>query len=132
MTRTIEISKREIGYMIWALHGRSGDAVIAEVIGKLLDTLKIDGERVRVIGAKRVEELEVELMKTVEKKAELEEKIKALESEKASLLAEIEALKAIPELEAKVSMLESDIAKLKEEKKKLEEKHASEEFSIET
>ena len=45
-------------------------------------------------------------MESVKKRAELEEKVKSLEEEKASLLAEIEALKAIPELEAKIFALE--------------------------
>ena len=61
-------------------------------------------------------------MESAKKRAELEEKVKSLEEEKACLLAEIEALKAIPELEAKISALEPEIAKLKEEKKALEEK----------
>jgi uncharacterized small protein (DUF1192 family) len=47
-----------------------------------------------------------------------------LEEEKVSLLAEIEALKAIPELEAKIFALEPEIARLKEEKKALEKKAA--------
>ena len=45
-----------------------------------------------------------------------------MEEEKTSLLAEIEALKAIPELEAKVATLEAEVARLREEKKALEEK----------
>jgi chromosome segregation ATPase len=56
------------------------------------------------------------------KKAELDEKVEALEEEKACLIAEIETLKAISEQEVKVSTLEGDIAKLREEKKTLEEK----------
>jgi hypothetical protein len=56
------------------------------------------------------------------RKAELEEKIKTLKSGRASLLAEIEALKAIPALEDKASALESGVTKLKEKKKTLEEK----------
>jgi len=58
------------------------------------------------------------VMEAVKKRAELEEKVKALQEEKASLLAEIEALKAIPELEAKISALESEMAKLREERKR--------------
>ena len=42
-------------------------------------------------------------MEAAKKRSELEEEAKSLEEEKACLLAEIEALKAIPELEAKVS-----------------------------
>jgi peptidoglycan hydrolase CwlO-like protein len=68
--------------------------------------------------------LEEMVMEAVKKKAELEEKVKALEEEKTNLLAEIEALKAIPELEAKVSALEAEVARLREEKKALEEKVA--------
>jgi len=115
MTYTIELSRREIEYMIWALHMRSENPTIAEVIGKMLNALKI-GERVIIISVKRVTELEEELMQAVARKRELEEKVKALESEKVSLLAEIEALKAIPSLEAKASALEGEITKLKEEK----------------
>jgi len=60
-------------------------------------------------------------MEPAKKKAELDEKVKALEEEKACLLAEIEVLKAIPKQEEKISALEADITKLKEEKKTLEE-----------
>lgn len=70
----------------------------------------------------KIKMLEDMVMEAAKKKAELEEKIKALEEEKAGLLAEIEALKAISELEAKSSALEAEVAKLKEEKKALEEK----------
>ena len=62
--------------------------------------------------------IEEMVMEAVRKRAELEEKVKALEDEKTSLLAEVEALKAIPELETKVATLESEVAKLKEEKKR--------------
>jgi chromosome segregation ATPase len=64
-------------------------------------------------------EIEVEPAK---RKAELDEKVKALEAEKACLIAEIETLKAIPLQEEKVANLESDITQLKQEKKALEEK----------
>jgi len=70
----------------------------------------------------RIEQLEGMVVEAVKRKAELEEKVKALEEEKAALLAEIEALKALPELEAKVGSLEAEVAKLREEKKALEEK----------
>jgi len=70
----------------------------------------------------KIKVLEEMAMEAAKKRAELEEKVKALEEEKACLLAEIEALKAIPELEAKFSTLECEITKLKEEKKALEEK----------
>ena len=118
---TVELSKREIEYMIWALRMRSENSVIGGAVGKLLDALKL-GDTVRIISAERIRELEEGLMQAVARKAELEGKIRALESEKASLLAEIEALKAIPALEAKASALESGVTKLKEEKKTLEEK----------
>jgi len=72
----------------------------------------------------RIQELERMVMEAVERRAELEEKVKALKEEKARLLAEIEAFKAIPELEAKVSALETEVAKLREEKKALEEEGA--------
>lgn len=72
----------------------------------------------------RIKSLEEMVMEAARRKAELEGKVKALEEEKACLLAEIEALKAIPELEAKASSLEAEVAKLEEEKKALEEKAA--------
>jgi len=118
---TIELSKREIEYMISALRMRSENSVIGGAVGKLLDALKF-GDRIRIISAERIRELEEGLMQAVARKAELEGKIRALESERASLLAKIEALKAIPALEAKASALESGVTKLKEEKKTLEEK----------
>lgn len=76
-------------------------------------------------------ELEEMLVEAAKKKAELEEKIKALEEEKANLLVEVEALKAIPELETKSSALEAEVAKLREEKKGLEEKAAPAEMPAE-
>ena len=72
----------------------------------------------------KIKSLEEMVMEAARRKAELEGKVKALEEEKACLLAEIEALKAIPELEAKASSLEAEVAKLREEKKALEEKVA--------
>ena len=112
MSYTIELSKREIEYVIWALRMRSENPVIGGAVGKLLDALKF-GDRVRIIGAERIRELEEGLMQAMARKAGLEEKIRALESEKASLLAEIEA---------KASALESGVTKFKDEKKTLEEK----------
>lgn len=73
----------------------------------------------------KIRMLEVMVMEAAKRRAELEEKIKALEEEKSRLLAEIEALKVIPELEAKAVSLEAEVDKLKEEKKALEEKVAS-------
>ncbi len=60
--------------------------------------------------------LEEQLMEATNKKSELECIVKTLEEEKAQLFAEVEALRAIPVLEEKVSTLESDIARLREEK----------------
>jgi hypothetical protein len=60
--------------------------------------------------------LEEQLMEATSKKSELEGVVKALEEEKAQLFAEVEALRAIPMLEERVSSLESDIAKLRDEK----------------
>ncbi len=55
------------------------------------------------------------------RKADLDEKVKTLEAEKASLIAEIEALKAISVQQEKAATLEADVAELKQEKKALEE-----------
>jgi len=83
----------------------------------------IDKQKITIKGiVQKIKVLEEMVMEAAKKRAELEEKVKALEEEKACLLAEIESLKAIPELEAKISVLEAEIAKLKEEKKALEEK----------
>jgi len=83
-------------------------------------------ERINLKGVlERIKSLEETVVEAARKKSELEEKVNALEEEKACLLAEIEALKAIPGLEAKISSLEPEVAKLKEEKKALEEKAAS-------
>ena len=82
-------------------------------------------ERINLKGVlERIKSLEENVVEAARKKLELEGKVNALEEEKACLLAEIEALKAIPGLEAKVSSLEPEVAKLKEEKKALEEKTA--------
>jgi len=86
------------------------------VIGKEKITIKGILQKIKV--------LEEIVMEAAKKRAELEEKVKALGEEKACLLAAIEALKAISELGVKISSLESEIAKLKEEKKALEEKVA--------
>ena len=75
--------------------------------------------------------LEEMVLEATKKRAELEEKIKALEDEKSSLQAEIAALKAIAELESKSSALEDEVAKLREEKKALEEATAGEQASAE-
>ena len=90
-------------------------------------------ERINLKGImERIKSLEETVMEAARKKSELEEKVNALEEEKACLLAEIEALKAIPGLEAKISSLEPEVAKLKEEKKALEEKAAPTETPAET
>jgi len=124
MNYSIEFSRREIEYIIWALHTESENPIIAGALEKMLDALKL-GERVMIIRVERIKELEEELMQAVTRKRELEEKIKALESEKDNLLAEIEVLKAISSLESRAAALESDITKLREEKKLLEEKVTS-------
>jgi len=84
---------------------------------------KAPAEEITIKGMiEKIRVLEEMVMEAAKKKAELEAKVKALEEERACLLAEIEALKAVPELETKVSALETEIVKLKEEKKALEEK----------
>ena len=65
--------------------------------------------------------LEGMVLEATKKRAELEEKVKALEEERDSLREEVEALKAIAELAAKSSALEDEVAKLKEEKMALQE-----------
>jgi len=70
-----------------------------------------------------LEEIVVEAAK---KRAELDEKVKALEEEKARLLADIAAIRAtwLRIIGSYTSILEAEIAKLEEEKKALEEKTA--------
>jgi hypothetical protein len=60
--------------------------------------------------------LEEQLMEATSKKSELESIVKALEDEKSQLLAEVEALRAIPVLEEKVTSLEADLIMLRAEK----------------
>ncbi len=67
----------------------------------------------------RNETLEEKLMEASKRKLELEERVQALETEKACLLAEVEALRLIPMLEQKASSLEDDIKELHEEKEAL-------------
>jgi hypothetical protein len=67
----------------------------------------------------RNETLEEKLMEASKRKLELEERVQALETEKACLLAEVEALRLIPMLEQKASSLEIDIKELREEKEAL-------------
>ena len=66
--------------------------------------------------------LEEQLMEATSRKTELERILKGLEEEKNGLLAEVEALRAIPMLEKKLSTLECDILQLREEKKTLLDK----------
>ena len=70
-----------------------------------------------------LEEIVVEAAK---KRAELEEKVKALEEEKARLLADIAKIREIwlRIIGSYTSILDAEIAKLEEEKKALEEKAA--------
>jgi len=63
-----------------------------------------------------IKEIREEFMQLLE---DLREKIKALENEKASILAEIVELRE--KAEAKVSTLEGEIAELKKERKALRE-----------
>jgi len=72
---------------------------------------------------KVLEEIVVEAAK---KRAELEEKVKALEEEKARVLADVAAIREIwlRIIGSYTSALEAEIAKLEEEKKALEEKAA--------
>ena len=67
----------------------------------------------------RNETLEEKLMEASKRKLELEERVQALEMEKACLHAEVEALRLIPMLEQKASSLEDDIKELREEKEAL-------------
>jgi hypothetical protein len=61
------------------------------------------------------------VLEVINRRAELEERIKALEEERDNLQVEIAALKlkAIAELEAKSLELEVEVAKLREKKRKL-------------
>lgn len=70
----------------------------------------------------KIREMEGVILEAAKKRADLEQRVKSLEAEKVYLLAEIEALKVIPELETKVQVLESEVAKLRQEKQVLEEK----------
>jgi uncharacterized protein YaaN involved in tellurite resistance len=68
----------------------------------------------------KIKSLEATILEATKKRAELEEKVKALEEEKRTLQTEVEDLKVIAEMEAKSSALEDEVAKLKEEKTALE------------
>lgn len=59
-------------------------------------------------------------MEAAKKRVELEDKLKALEEEKTSLSAEVEALKVIPQLQSRLSTLESEVGKLRDERKRLQ------------
>jgi chromosome segregation ATPase len=61
-------------------------------------------------------------MQVTEMKTKLEEKIKALEEEKRTLLEERDKLKEILVLSEKAKTLESEVSKLKEEIKSLRDK----------
>jgi peptidoglycan hydrolase CwlO-like protein len=61
-------------------------------------------------------------MKATEMKTKLEERIRALEKEKSTLLEEIGQLKEIVELSEKAKDLENEVNKLKKEAKTLKEK----------
>ena len=67
------------------------------------------------------------IMQNVDRKTELEEKIRSLEAERNTLLADIAALKekiAAYELEKTANSLESEVEALRTEKAVLEEKAA--------
>lgn len=55
-------------------------------------------------------------------KTKLEEKIRALEGEKATLLEEIRELKEVAELSERATLLENEVDKLREELKTLKDK----------
>ncbi|MDI6691284.1 MAG: hypothetical protein QME50_05380 [Candidatus Bathyarchaeota archaeon] len=61
-------------------------------------------------------------MRTAEMKTKLEERIRALEKEKSTLLEEIGQLKEIVELSEIAKDLENEVNKLKKEAKTLKEK----------
>ena len=61
-------------------------------------------------------------MQILEMKTKLEEKIKALEEEKRTLLEERDRLKEILELSEKAKTLETEVDKLKEEIKTLQDR----------
>jgi len=61
-------------------------------------------------------------MQIIEMKTKLEEKIKALEKEKGSLLEEIRQLKEVAELSGKAEDLENEVKKLKKEVETLKDK----------
>jgi len=61
-------------------------------------------------------------MQVVEMKTKLEERIKALEKEKSTLLEEIGQLKEVVELSEKAKSLENEVNKLKKEVKTLKDK----------
>jgi peptidoglycan hydrolase CwlO-like protein len=61
-------------------------------------------------------------MQVDEMKSRLEDKIRALEKEKAALLEEVKQLKEVVELSEKAKSLESEVDKLREEVKALKNK----------
>jgi len=61
-------------------------------------------------------------MRGMPTKQELEEKIRTLEKEKTSLVAEIKELKEIVELKTKAGELENEVSTLREELKTLKSK----------
>jgi len=76
-----------------------------------------DKEKITMKGVlDRNNTLEAEIMEATKKRTELEEHIQALEKEKASLSAEVDALNIIPSLEEKASQLESEVSGLRDEK----------------
>jgi len=95
MAHAVELSKKEIEYIIWAMSpSKKEDSTVVGAVKKLMDALKF-GDKVRII------------------RGELE----SLEGKKTSLLEEIKTLEAIPELKVKISRLKSELTKLREGKK---------------
>jgi peptidoglycan hydrolase CwlO-like protein len=62
------------------------------------------------------------IMRVIEMKTKLEEKIKALEKEKGLLLEEVRQLKEVVELSEKAKDLENEVNKLKKEVETLKDK----------
>jgi hypothetical protein len=61
----------------------------------------------------------VKVMRVIEMKDRLEEKIRALEKEKSLLVDEVKELREVVELNEKAKVLESEVSKLKAEVKAL-------------
>jgi len=69
-----------------------------------------------------IESVGEKIMRVIEMKTKLEEKIKALEKEKGLLLEEVRQLKEVVELSEKAKDLENEVNKLKKEVETLKDK----------